>query len=148
MRSRNILELIDWHLITLFGALFVIIQAIECVNIPAAIIEFLSNYSIDPQNPFTLTGISAAMSNLVSNVPAVILLIEFLDKSDPVSWYILALSSTFAGNLLIIGSIANLIVVEQAKNFGINIGFWEHARTGIPVALISLGIVCGWIYLF
>jgi Na+/H+ antiporter NhaD/arsenite permease-like protein len=148
MRSRNILELIDWHLITLFGALFVIIQAIECVNIPAAIIEFLSNYSIDPKNPFILTGISAAMSNIVSNVPAVILLIEFLDKSDPVSWYILALSSTFAGNLLIIGSIANLIVVEQAKNFGINIGFWEHARTGIPVALISLGIVCGWIYLF
>jgi len=147
LRSRNMLELIDWHLITLFCALFVIIQGIVAYDIPAAVIAHLGRYSIDPGNLFILTGVSAVMSNMVSNVPAVILLIQFINPADPSAWHVLAVSSTFAGNLILIGSIANLIVIEQARNFGIAIGFKEHARAGIPVTLISLAILCGWILL-
>ncbi|RJP47425.1 MAG: anion transporter [Desulfobacteraceae bacterium] len=147
LRSRSMLEFIDWHLITLFCALFVIIQGIVAYDIPAAVIAHLGRYGIDPGNLFILTGVSAVMSNMVSNVPAVILLIQFLNPADPAAWHVLAVSSTFAGNLIVIGSIANLIVIEQARNFGIEIGFKEHARAGIPVTLISIAILCGWILL-
>lgn len=146
MRSRNILELVDWHLITLFCALFVIIHGIALYDIPAAVVDFLMRHGVNPQNLFMLTGVSTVMSNLVSNVPATLLLIQFLDKASPVQWYVLALSSTFAGNLILIGSIANLIVIEQAQTYGVTITFKEHARVGMPVTLISLLILVGWIY--
>jgi Na+/H+ antiporter NhaD/arsenite permease-like protein len=87
------------------------------------------------------------MSNFFSNVPAVMLLTRFLDPGNPVQWQTLALASTFAGNLLTIGSIANLVVIEQARKHGVEITFKEHARIGIPVTLISLLLLLGWIAL-
>jgi Na+/H+ antiporter NhaD/arsenite permease-like protein len=147
MRSRNILELVDWHLITLFCALFVVIHGIGMHHIPQSIMGFLALHGIDVRNLLMLTGISTVMSNLVSNVPATLLLIQFLEPANHVQWYVLALSSTYAGNLILIGSIANLIVIEQARYFGIRISFKEHAKTGIPVTIITLLILIGWIYL-
>jgi len=147
MKSRQMLELIDWHLITLFCALFVVIHGLAAANVPSLIIETLESKGIVLKNLLVLTGVSSFMSNLVSNVPATMLLIRFLDPANPVEWYTLAVSSTFAGNLIIIGSIANLIVIEQAKSFGIEIGFREHARIGIPVTVSSLLILAGWIYI-
>jgi Na+/H+ antiporter NhaD/arsenite permease-like protein len=147
MRSRNILELVDWHLITLFCALFVVIHGIGMHQIPQTIMGFLTLHGIDVRNLLMLTGISTVMSNLVSNVPATLLLIQFLEPANHVQWYVLALSSTYAGNLILIGSIANLIVIEQARYFGIRISFKEHAKTGIPVTIITLLILTGWIYL-
>jgi Na+/H+ antiporter NhaD/arsenite permease-like protein len=146
MRSRTILELVDWHLITLFCALFVVIHGIGIYQIPQSIMDFLSGQGIEVRNLLMLTGISTVMSNLVSNVPATLLLIQFLEPSNHVQWYVLALSSTYAGNLIIIGSIANLIVIEQARFFGIRISFREHAKTGVPVTLVSLLILISWIY--
>lgn len=147
MKSRQMLELVDWHLITLFCALFVVIQGLASANVPALIVGSLNAKGFELQNLFVLTGVSAVMSNLVSNVPATMLLTRFLDPAHPVQWYTLAVSSTFAGNLIVIGSIANLIVIEQAKSLGVEIGFREHARVGIPVTLSSLVILVGWIYL-
>lgn len=147
MKSRQMLELIDWHLITLFCALFVVIQGLASANVPALIVGALNAKGVELQNLSILTGVSTLMSNLVSNVPAAMLLTRFLDSADPVQWYTLAVSSTFAGNLIVIGSIANLIVIEQAKNLGVEIGFREHARVGIPVTLASLLCLLGWIYL-
>lgn len=80
-----------------------------------------------------------------SNVPATILLVRFLDAARPVEWFALAVSSTFAGNLIIIGSIANLIVIEQAANHGIKITFRQHAAVGVPVTLASLFVLIVWI---
>ena len=93
-----------------------------------------------------LTGVGAVLSNLVSNVPAVMLLIRFLGEASAEAWYVLALSSTFAGNLLTIGSIANLIVIEQARGLGVTVTFREHARAGVPVTLASLAVVLGWLF--
>jgi Na+/H+ antiporter NhaD/arsenite permease-like protein len=146
MHSREMLELVDWHLITLFCGLFVVIHGISAVNIPAFLIEALNHYGIVLSNLYILTGVSTVLSNLVSNVPATMLLIRFLEQTDPVPWYALAASSTFAGNLILIGSIANLIVIEQARRYGVEITFAEHARTGIPVTLMSLAVLIGWIY--
>ena len=99
---------------------------------------------VDLQAPWLLVLVTTGLSNLVSNVPAVMLLTRFLDAADPRQWYLLALASTFAGNLIVIGSIANLIVIEQARTWGVPVSFRAHARMGIPVTLASLGVVLAW----
>lgn len=148
METRSLLGFVDWHLITLFCALFIVIKGIELIHLPSVFIELLNSNGIDIHNLFALTVVSALFSNLVSNVPATMLLTKFLDSSDHLQWYVLALSSTFAGNLLTIGSIANLITIEQAREFGIKINFREHAKIGIPVTVVSLLITVIWIGMF
>jgi len=147
MHSRQIMELVDWHLITLFCALFIVVHGLEGQGAPAALMTALSNHGIQITDLYALTATSTLLSNLVSNVPAVMLLIRFLDPGMPEQWYVLALASTFAGNLILIGSIANLIVIEQAKRFGIDIRFREHAAVGIPVTFFSLLLLLLLIYL-
>ncbi|HSR36824.1 MAG TPA: anion transporter [Desulfurivibrionaceae bacterium] len=147
MHSRHILELVDWHLITLFCALFIVIHGITVQGLPARIIANLASHGINLADLPTLAGVATLMSNLVSNVPAVMLLLRFLDPGQPAQWYTLAAASTYAGNLLVIGSIANLIVIEQARPFGVAISFREHATIGLPVTLSSLLILLGWFLL-
>jgi len=141
MRSRRIMELIDWQLITLFCSLFIVVHGITARNLPERLMDTLAGWGLQITDPFALTGLTAIMSNLVSNVPAVMLLVRFLDPNVPEPWFVLALSSTFAGNLLIIGSIANLIVIEQAEKFKVRISFAEYARAGVPITLFSLFLV-------
>lgn len=148
MATRALLGLVDWHLITLFCGLFVVIGGIQLAGIPAMAVELLLQSGIDLHHLAVLAGASAALSNVVSNVPATMLLVQFLDPAVPAQWYTLALSSTFAGNLLLLGSIANLIVIEQAKAWGVSISFWQHARAGIPITLLSLLILLGWIWVW
>lgn len=148
LASRQILKLVDWQLLTLFCSLFVVIEGVTQAGLPDMVMTFLTGHGINLVDLTTLTGVSTALSNLVSNVPASMLLIKFLDPHRLPEWYTLALSSTLAGNLLLIGSIANLIVVEQAGAMGVKVGFLEHARTGIPVTVVSLLILLGWINLF
>jgi Na+/H+ antiporter NhaD/arsenite permease-like protein len=145
MKSREMLQLVDWHLITLFSALFVIVHGIETTGLPGALLAALRDARVDLHDLFTLSAISAVLSNLVSNVPAAMLLIKFLDPARVEQWYALAVSSTFAGNLITIGSIANLIVIEQAAACGVNISFRDHARVGIPVTLVSLAVLAAWV---
>lgn len=145
--TRRILGLVDWHLITLFCALFIVVHGISSGDLPGRLLDQLREAGIDVGEPFTLAGLSAVLSNIFSNVPAVMLLIQFLQPGDAHLWYILAVSSTFAGNFILLGSIANLIVVEQALAEGVVVTFSEHARTGIPVTLVSLAVLAGWIVL-
>jgi Na+/H+ antiporter NhaD/arsenite permease-like protein len=145
MKTRDIIGLVDWHLITLFCALFVIIHGVSQSDYLDIVMNRLSNMGMDLHNLHVLTGISAILSNFFSNVPATMLLTRFLDPLKQTQWYTLAVSSTFAGNLFLLGSIANLIVVEQASNFGIKITFSQHATVGIPVTLVSLLILLAWL---
>ena len=99
---------------------------------------------LHPKRHGWLFAVTPIVSNLVSNVPAVMLLLPA--SSGPQTGAVLALASTFAGNLLIVGSIANIIVVEQAGKEGIVIDWRSHARTGVPVTLATLAIAaacCG-----
>jgi len=144
MSTRSLLGLVDWHLITLFCGLFIVIHGIEVSGLPGQLVGHLAGWGIDLTNNFVLGSVSVCLSNLVSNVPATMLLVKFLDPADPVPWYVLALSSTFAGNLLVIGSIANLITIEQARAYGVTITFREHARVGVPVTFASLAILAAW----
>lgn len=147
LTTRSMLGLVDWHLITLFCGLFVVIRGMEVTGLPHRAVAWLATHGVFLGDPFTLTGVSVVLSNLVSNVPASMLLIKFLDPADPVPWYVLAVSSTFAGNLFTIGSIANLITLEQARVFGVRISFRDHARAGIPITLASLAVLAGWLLL-
>jgi Na+/H+ antiporter NhaD/arsenite permease-like protein len=86
-----------------------------------------------------LAGVTALLSNLVSNVPAVILLEPLVHDlgGDERLWLLLALSSTFAGNLTLVGSVANVIVAEKAHAEGVRLGFWEYLIVGLPLSLAA-----------
>lgn len=145
MKTRDILGLVDWHLITLFCALFIINGTLVQSGYLGRLVEILAGGGLVLQDPLQLATIITVLSNLVSNVPAVMMVVGFLDSAQPVQWYTLALSSTFAGNLFLLGSLANIIVVEQAAGLGVRISFKQHALTGIPVTLISLLVLVVWI---
>ena len=100
-----------------------------------------------PYRPSVLTVVTAVLSNLVSNVPAVLLFKTVIPTfGEPTrAWLLLAMASTLAGNLTILGSVANLIVVEQARGVGIRIGFLEYSKAGVPVTVMTL--LVGWLLL-
>lgn len=145
MASRNILGLVDWQLLVLFIALFVVNHALAASGMLASALQGLSGAGVDLTSPATLFAGTVILSNLVSNVPAVMLLLPAAEH--PLAGPILALASTLAGNLLIVGSIANIIVIDQAARLGIQIGWREHARIGVPVTLSTLALAAGWLWL-
>ncbi len=147
MQTRWILDLIDWPLLTLFVGLFVVIRGLATTHLPEQTLQVLQQHGVDLLHLPVLTVVATLLSNLVSNVPAAMLLVHFLNPADPTPWYVLALASTFAGNLITIGSIANLIVIEQARELNVDIRFREHARVGIPVTVLSLVITIAWVRL-
>ncbi|MFH0965255.1 MAG: SLC13 family permease [Planctomycetota bacterium] len=138
MRSREVLSLVDWQLLLLFFALFVVNHAMTTSGNFARLTVALTSEGVRLEHPVWLFSLSAVLSNLVSNVPATMLLLPH--ASHPLSGPILALSSTLAGNLLVVGSIANIIVIDQAARLGVRISWREHARTGIPVTLLTLAL--------
>jgi len=140
--STKMLGLIDWELLILFIGLFVVNHALERSGVTQQAFEHLTALGLSMRDPATLFLTTFVLSNLVSNVPAVMLLLPA--ATEPFSGPMLALVSTLAGNLLIVGSIANMIVVAAAARQGIRIDWKRHARAGIPVTLVTLAIVGGW----
>jgi Na+/H+ antiporter NhaD/arsenite permease-like protein len=108
----------------------------------------LRDAGFEPARPTSLFAASVVLSNLVSNVPAVMLLLPLAPQMEGgigEAGPLLALSSTLAGNLFLVGSIANLIVVDQAARLGVRITWAMHARVGVPVALATLAIAAAWL---
>jgi Na+/H+ antiporter NhaD/arsenite permease-like protein len=145
MASRDLIGLVDWHLLVLFIGLFVVNHAVSEAGLAVQANAALREAGIDLGDGRFLFGVTALLSNLVSNVPAVMLLLPH--ASHPLGGPILALASTLAGNLLIVGSIANIIVVDQAAALGVHIGWREHARIGVPVTLATLALAALWLWL-
>ncbi len=145
MESREILGLVDWHLLVLFGGLFIVNHVLDTSGVLGHVMEGLRRVHIDAEQPATLFVVTTVLSNLVSNVPATMLLLP--SATHPSAGAILALSSTLAGNLFIVGSIANIIVVDQAQRLGIRITWAEHARTGLPVTVVTLAVAAAWLWI-
>lgn len=145
MASQTMLSFIDWQLLVLFLGLFIVNRSFLNMYEPDAFPKFLESYRIDLQSPVWIVLISSILSNIVSNVPAVMLLLPFIKTHFDGS--LLALSSTLAGNLFIVGSIANLIVIAQASQYGIKIDWRKHLKVGFPVTLITFFITSLWICL-
>lgn len=145
MASRRFLALIDWPLLVLFAGLFIVNHVLAASGVLGRLTTGLAEGGIDVARPAWMFGASVVLSNLVSNVPAVMLLLP--SATHPQAGPILALASTLAGNLLIVGSIANIIVIDQAARLGIRIGWRTHARVGIPVTVLTLGLAALWLQL-
>jgi Na+/H+ antiporter NhaD/arsenite permease-like protein len=137
------IERVDWDLLLFFASLFVVMRGLEATGAvdwidrrALALVQGASAW----RDAAVVSGVMVALSNLISNVPAVILWRGTVPTlPDPAFvWRIVAMSATFAGNLLLIGSVANLIVAEKAESVGIRIGFWEYARVGIPVTALTV----------
>lgn len=147
IKPERIYKQVDWGLLLMFVGLFIVVHAFQMHVVSHWAIErwqFLLSRPID-----LLSLASAALSNLVSNVPAVLLL-EPVVKAVPIgmrenAWLALVMSSTFAGNLTVLGSVANLIVVENAKRHGVSVSFWEYCKAGVPITLLTLGVGIAWL---
>ncbi|MDP2164420.1 MAG: anion transporter [Hydrogenophaga sp.] len=144
LHSSQVMGFVDWQLLLLFMGLFVVNHAFEQTGLATEAVAWLAAQGVHLSDPGALLVLGAALSNLVSNVPAVMLLLPHLGANASEAGVMLALVSTFAGNLLLVGSIANLIVVDLAAKQGIAIDWKQHALTGIPVTLGSLAVVWGW----
>jgi Na+/H+ antiporter NhaD/arsenite permease-like protein len=96
-----------------------------------------------------LSAVTALLSNLVSNVPAVLMMQPFVAPlpDQQTAWLVIAMASTLAGNFTVLGSIANLIVVQKAAAAGVGIGFWDYFRIGAPLTLLTLAIGTLWLWL-
>ena len=143
MASREMMSLVDWQLLVLFVGLFVVNHAFQETGAMDRTIGFIRSLGVDPGRPAALFGLSVVLSNLVSNVPATMLLLP--SATHPQAGAILALASTLAGNLFVVGSIANIIVVTSARSFGVSIDFRTHLRTGLPVTLATLILAALWL---
>ncbi|MFC4233789.1 SLC13 family permease [Thalassospira xianhensis] len=145
--TDQVLGRVDWHLLALFCGLFIVTGAMAGDDAIAALFrDALSGLRID--NPAVLAVLSLAGSNTIGNVPLVMMLLSLGPDWTPELLHGLAVFSTLSGNFLIVGSVANIIAVEQARAAGIAIGFGDYARIGVPVTLISLAFAWGWIMLF
>jgi len=144
LATSAVMRLVDWPLLILFMGLFVVNHAFDATGVAAQAVAWLQAHGVTLANPGPLLVVGVTLSNLVSNVPAVMLLLPHLGSNASEAGVMLALVSTFAGNLLLVGSIANLIVVDLAAKQGIAIDWKQHALTGIPVTLGSLAVVWGW----
>lgn len=144
LHSRQMLGLVDWQLLILFMGLFVVNHAMQQTGLPSRVVDELASNGFDlrMQGPLFIT--SFVLSNIVSNVPAVMLLLPTTMGEH--SGTVLALSSTLAGNLLIVGSIANIIVVNEAARKGIKISWREHAKLGVPVTVATLAITSTYLW--
>lgn len=148
LHSAHVMGLIDWPLLILFMGLFVVNHAFETTGLAAQAVAWLGTQGVHLTDPGPLLVAGAVLSNLVSNVPAVMLLLPHLAGSGEQAGVMLALVTTFAGNLLLVGSIANLIVADLARQQGIVIDWKRHAVTGIPVTLMTLAVVWAWMRFF
>jgi Na+/H+ antiporter NhaD/arsenite permease-like protein len=142
MHTRDMLAQVDWNLLALFVGLFVVGRGFEVSGWTETARNALAGMGADLSHPAVLVVAVSALSLLVGNVPAVMLLLPFVGR-QPATGYAMALASTFAGNAVLVGSIANLIVAEQAGRLGIRFGFREHVVTGLPVTLVSLALAAG-----
>jgi len=147
VNPRKIYREVDWSLLVMFAGLFVVVHAFQMHVVAAWHIDrwhWLLDRPVD-----LLSLVSAGLSNVVSNVPAVLLLepvVQAMPAADrETAWLALAMSSTLAGNLTVLGSVANLIVVESAAREGFRISFWEYCRAGIPVTLLTLALGVAWL---
>ncbi|OKH39003.1 anion transporter [[Phormidium ambiguum] IAM M-71] len=139
LKPQRILKAVDWDLLIMFAGLFVITKATQKLGILDDLTDLV-------QAPLSLLGVTVVLSNLISNVPAVLVLQSLISPDDTKAWLLLAAGSTLAGNLTLLGSVANLIVAELGSKQGYRLSFKEHFRFGLPLTLVTLAIAYFWIY--
>ena len=146
-KTERVYTEIDWPLLLMFAGLFIIVAGAEralLTNDFTAVMARLHLHSVP-----ILSAVTASLSNIVSNVPAVLVLKPFIQvlRDQHTAWLTVAMASTLAGNFTVIGSVANLIVVQRARAGGVEIGFWDYFRVGAPLTILTLIFGTLWLWL-
>jgi Na+/H+ antiporter NhaD/arsenite permease-like protein len=145
VRSARIYAEIDWSLLLMFVGLFIIVAGAEQTLLTPDLVAAVGRLGLE--HVPMLAGVTAVLSNLVSNVPAVLMLKPFVPSlPDPAhAWLVVAMAATLAGNFTVLGSIANLIVVEKAARRGVAISFGAYFRVGAPLTLLTIALGTLWL---
>jgi Na+/H+ antiporter NhaD/arsenite permease-like protein len=138
VKPQRILRRVEWDLLVMFSGLFILTRCTQELNL----LEAFANWT---NSSLGLVSVTTVLSNLISNVPAVLLLEPLIQRNDTQAWLLLAMSSTLAGNLTLFGSVANLIMAEAAGTLGYRLSFSDHLRFGLPLTLLTIGIGYWWI---
>ena len=146
-QTEDLLGLIDWSVLVLFMGLFVVTGSFQSTGYGDQAVQWLAHNGVSLNAPPNLIFATALFSNLINNSAAVMLLLKVIDLSHGTAAYTLALANSFGGSLIIIGSVANIIVVQQARAMGITIRFWDFARLGIPATVAALAGLLLWVSL-
>lgn len=147
---RDTLERIDWTLLVFFASLFVLVGGVAQAGWITRAVDGLSGFlGSDPAaRPVPFAAFSLGASNVFSNVPFVLVLGHGYPDASHAFWYQLALTSTLAGNLTLVGSVANLIVAEQAHREGVEVGFFDYLKVGVPLTILTTAAGLGLLALF
>lgn len=144
LSTREMLAFVDWHLLVLLAGLFVVTGAVAASGLEAAGTGALGLAPATAERPAVLAAASLLGSNTVGNVPFVVLALAAVPDLSADALHALAVLSTLAGNLLVVGSLANIIVLERAKREGVVVGFGQHARSGIAMTVIGMTLALMW----
>jgi Na+/H+ antiporter NhaD/arsenite permease-like protein len=145
VRADKVYREIDWPLLVMFVGLFVVVAGVEMAVLTPDVVAAVGRLHL---RSFPILSIATAgLSNLVSNVPAVLVLKPFVaDLPDPSrAWLVVAMASTLAGNFTLVGSVANLIVAQRARAHGVVIGFWEYFKVGAPLTMLTILFGIWWL---
>jgi len=144
-RTDDLLGLVDWPVLILFMGLFVVTGSLQSTGYGDQAVQWLAHGGINLNAPHTLIAATTALTNLINNSAAVMLLLKVIDLSHPTTAYILAMANSFGGSLIVIGSVSNIIVVQQAQQLGVTIGFRDFIRLSVPVTLAALVGLLLWV---
>lgn len=145
IKAHRVYQEIDWPLLVMFTGLFVVVAGFERVALTPGVIAAVARQHLDSVPVLSL--VTATLSNLVSNVPAVLMLKSFVaNLADPQrAWLVVAMASTLAGNFTLVGSVANLIVAQRAQGAGITISFWAYFKVGAPLTVLTILFGIWWL---
>jgi Na+/H+ antiporter NhaD/arsenite permease-like protein len=146
VETRALVGAVDWSLLTLFGGLFIVTGVVADLPATQDLFGDLVAAGLLPDRLSVLAPLTILMSNTIGNVPSDILLLQVWQRPPEGALYGLALLSTLAGNLLLTGSLANLIVAERAASVGVKLPFLAHARAGVPITLVTSALATAWLW--
>src|SRR5665213_189925 len=143
--SRTMIATVDWPLLLLVACLFAITGTLNQAGVASRLLAFLDSHGLLPNGLVPLTLFSVFTSNAIGSLPGTMLLLQVWPTPPPGVLYALALLTSLAGNLLLSGSLTNVLIAERADRMGARLGFADHARAGVPITLVSLAFAILWL---
>jgi Na+/H+ antiporter NhaD/arsenite permease-like protein len=143
-RTEQLLALVDWPILLLFMALFVVSGTFQATGYGEEVVRWMEGIGFDPSRPSNEAVLTAGLSVLINNAPAVMILIKIVPIIHASNAYIMGVANSFAGNAVMTASVANIIVVQQARRQGIVISFGAFARQGLPITVAAIAGLIGW----
>jgi len=145
--TEDLLGLVDWSILIMFMGLFVVTGAFQATGCGEQAVQWLAHAGLNLNSSSILAVATAMLSNLIGNSATVLLMLKVVNVTHATTAYVLALANSFGGSFTILGSVANIIVVQQAREQGITITFRDFARLGVPVTLAAMAGLLTWVAL-